>query len=331
MKKSVKNKKVLVTGAAGFIGSHLTEMLLKQSARVTVLVRYTSSASIGWLEYLPRPLKNKLTIIHGDVRDPDICKRAIKGNDYIFHLAAQIAIPYSYIAPRDFLSVNALGTANMLQAARERTVKKFLQVSTSEVYGTAQYAPIDEKHPQVAQSPYSASKIAADKMTESFHLSFGLPTVTIRPFNCYGPRQSARAIIPTIILQALRGRTIRLGNIASSRDMNFVHDIAGGMIEACFSNKTNGRTLNLATGKDYYIEEMVKIIGEILGKRLIIKTEQRRRRPDKSEVWRLVGNSTLAENRFGYKPKYTIQAGLKKTVEFFQKYIDLYPREDYQL
>jgi len=331
MKKSVKNKKVLVTGAAGFIGSHLTQTLLKKSARVTALVRYTSTGSIGWLKYLPPSQKNSLTIIHGDIRDPDICMKAVKGNDFVFHLAAQIAIPYSYIAPRDFLAVNAMGTANMLQAARAENVKKMLQVSTSEVYGTAQYAPIDEKHPQVAQSPYSASKIAADKMAESFYLSFGLPTVTIRPFNCYGPRQSARAILPTIILQALRGRTVRLGNINSSRDMNFVHDIVGGMIEACFSSKTSGLTMNLATGKDYYIEEMVKIIGDILGKKLIIKTEQRRRRPLKSEVWRLVGDNSLAAKTFGYEPKYTIEAGLKKTVEFFEKHIDLYAKEDYQL
>ena len=331
MKNSFKNKKVLVTGAAGFIGSHLTEMLLKGGARVTALVRYTSSGRIGWLEYLPSSAKNGLNIIRGDVRDPDICQAAVRGNDYIFHLAAQIAIPYSYIAPRDFLAVNAVGTANLLQAARTEKVKKFLQVSTSEVYGTAQYTPIDEKHPQTAQSPYSASKIAADKMVQSFYHSFGLPVVTVRPFNCYGPRQSARAIIPTIILQALHGRTVKLGNINSSRDLNFVSDITAGMIDACFAKNTDGITMNLASGRDYPIRELVKIIGDIMNKRVIIKTEKRRVRPASSEVWRLVGDSTLANKTIGYKSTYTIQAGLKKTVEFFEKNIDSYAGEDYQL
>ncbi|PKK83081.1 MAG: NAD-dependent dehydratase [candidate division Zixibacteria bacterium HGW-Zixibacteria-1] len=331
MKKSVKNKKVLVTGAAGFIGSHLTEMLLKGGARVTALVRYTSSGQIGWLEYLPPSAKDRLSIIHGDIRDPDICEAAVKGNDYIFNLAAQIAIPYSYIAPRDFLAVNAVGTANMLQAARAEEVKKILQVSTSEVYGTAQYAPIDERHPQVAQSPYSASKIAADKTAQSFYHSFGLPVVTVRPFNCYGPRQSARAIIPTIILQALRGRVIRLGNVESSRDLNFVTDIAAGMIDACLNENTSGMTMNLASGEDHPIAELVDIIGGIINKRLSIKTEKRRKRPASSEVWRLVGDSTLAKETIGYKSTVTMQAGLKKTIEFFEKHIDMYAKEDYQL
>ncbi|MEW5925360.1 MAG: SDR family NAD(P)-dependent oxidoreductase [Candidatus Zixiibacteriota bacterium] len=330
MKNSFKNKKVLVTGAAGFIGSHLTEMLLKGGAHVTALVRYTSSGRSGWLEYLPPLAKSRLNIIHGDVRDPDLCQAAVKGNDYIFHLAAQVAIPYSYIAPRDFLAVNAVGTANMLQAARAEKVKKFLQVSTSEVYGTAQYTPIDEKHPQVAQSPYAASKIAADKMVQSFYHSFGMPVVTVRPFNCYGPRQSARAVIPTIILQALHGKTIKLGNINSSRDLNFVSDIASGMINACFTEKTAGMTMNLASGRDYPIRELVNIIGDILSKKLLIKTEKRRVRPMSSEVWRLVGNSALANKMIGYKSTHSIQVGLKKTVEFFEKHIDMYAKEDYQ-
>jgi len=331
MMVSIKNKKVLVTGAGGFIGSHLTELLLKKSARVTALVRYTSSGRTGWLEHLPPSAQKKIRIIHGDIRDPDICQQAVRGNDYIFHLAAQIAIPYSYIAPRDFLAVNAMGTANMLQAARAENVKKFLQVSTSEVYGTAQYIPIDENHPQVAQSPYSASKIAADKIAQSFYLSYGLPVVTVRPFNCFGPRQSARAIIPTIILQALRKKTIKLGNIKTSRDMNFVMDTAGGMIDACLCRETSGMTVNLATGKDYSIEEIVAFVGEILGKKLIIKTEKRRKRPAKSEVRRLIGDCSLAADIFGYKSRHSIQTGLSKTIRFFEKHIDMYASEDYQL
>ncbi|MCX6829465.1 MAG: SDR family NAD(P)-dependent oxidoreductase [candidate division Zixibacteria bacterium] len=327
----VNSKKVLVTGAGGFIGSHLVETLLKQKAEITALVRYTSSGKAGWLEYLPEKAKKSLHIIYGDIRDPDICRKAVEGNEYIFHLAAQIAIPYSYIAPRDFLTVNALGTSNMLAAARQAKIKKFLHVSTSEVYGSAQYVPIDEKHPQVAQSPYSASKIAADKMVESFHLSFGLPTVTIRPFNCYGPRQSGRAIIPTIILQALHGNVIRLGNITTRRDMNYVTDIVDGMIAACFTKATTGKTVNLATGRDYSIEEIVALVGQIMGKKLSIKSERRRIRPDKSEVLRLQGDNHLARKLFRYKPKFQIKNGLIDTIAFYETNRALYKKEDYQL
>ena len=329
--KSVHKKKILVTGAGGFIGSHLAEALLESGAEVTALVRYTSAGRAGWLEYFPANLKSRLHIILGDIRDPDICHQAIRGNDYVFHLAAQIAIPYSYVAPRDFLAVNALGSANMLSAARDAKVKQFLQVSTSEVYGTAQYVPINEIHPQVAQSPYSASKIAADKIAQSFCLSFGMPVVTVRPFNCYGPRQSARAIIPTIILQALRGRTVKLGNIRTRRDINYVADIVGGMIAACFSRKATGMTLNLASGKDYAIEEIVELIAALLGKRIIIKTERRRIRPIKSEVQRLVGDSGLARKIIGYRPEYGIKTGLRQTIEFYEKNMNLYSNEDYQL
>ncbi|MBN2227611.1 MAG: GDP-mannose 4,6-dehydratase [candidate division Zixibacteria bacterium] len=322
---------ILITGAGGFIGSHLAERLLRDGARVTALVRYTSSGTIGWLTTVPPARHKGLRIIHGDIRDPDICADAVKGNRIVFHLAAQIAIPYSYIAPRDFVAVNALGTANMLQAARSEGVKKFVQVSTSEVYGTAQYVPIDENHPQVAQSPYSASKIAADKMAESFYRSFGLPVVIVRPFNTYGPRQSARAVIPTIIIQALRGRIIRLGNIDTSRDLNYVEDTVAGMIAAARSEKTTGRTANIATGNDFTIEELVGFVSEILGKKLSIKTERRRVRPSKSEVRRLQGDASLAHELFGYAPKHTIMAGLKKTIRFFEKHLDSYAKEDYQL
>jgi dTDP-glucose 4,6-dehydratase len=328
---SAANKKILVTGGGGFIGSFLIERLLKQGAAVTALIRYTSSARIGWLEFLPQKLKTRLTIVYGDIRDPDVCLQAVGRNEYIFHLAAQIAIPYSYIAPRDFLNVNAIGTANLLQAARANKIRKFLQVSTSEVYGTAQYTPIDEKHPQVAQSPYAASKIAADKTAESFYRSFGLPVVTVRPFNCYGPRQSPRAILPTIILQAREGRTIKLGNIETRRDMNFVIDTVEGMIAAGFEPKTVGQTLNLAYGRDYSINEMVGLVSDILGKKLVIKTEKRRRRPKKSEVQRLIGDSRKAEKLIDFRPKFDIIKGLKRTIRFFERNIDLYKKEDYQL
>lgn len=327
---SIKGRKVLITGAGGFIGSHLTEKLLKSDVRVTALIRYTSSGKTGWLNYLAPGLRKRLKLVYGDIRDPDICGEAVKGNDYLFHLAAQIAIPYSYIAPRDFLMVNGPGTANMLQAAREFNIRKFVHVSTSEVYGSAQYVPIDERHPQVAQSPYSASKIAADKIAQSFHLSFNLPVVTVRPFNCFGPRQSARAIVPTIILQALQGRMIKLGNIHTRRDMNYVADIVDGMIAACFSDRTAGLTLNLATGRDFSIEEIVGMVGDILGKSLTVKAEKRRIRPKKSEVQRLVGDSRLAARTMGYKPRHTITAGLTKTIQFYRKNMEMFRREDYQ-
>jgi NAD dependent epimerase/dehydratase len=329
--ESLKGKKVLVTGASGFIGSHLTEKLAALGARVSALVRYTSGGRSGWLDYLPAGIRRKLTVIQGDIRDPDICQRAVGDNQYIFHLAAQIAIPYSYIAPRDFISVNVVGTANLLQAARSAKIRRLVQVSTSEVYGTAQYVPIDENHPQVAQSPYSASKIAADKIAQAYYRSFDLPVVTVRPFNCYGPRQSARAVIPTIIIQALKGRIIRLGNVKARRDMNYVADIADGMIRACFNDKTLGQTMNLATGKDFAVEDIVGIIGDILGKKLTIKVDKKRIRPRKSEVERLVGNCRFAERIIGYKPKYNIKDGLTRTVRFFEKYVGLYPSEDYQL
>jgi NAD dependent epimerase/dehydratase len=325
----IKDKKILVTGGAGFIGSHLVEELVRQEAIVTVLARYTSSGRAGWLEYFPD--RDKLSIIFGDIRDPDICQTAVDRNDYIFHLAAQIAIPYSYIAPRDFLTVNAIGTANILQAARQQKVEKILHVSTSEAYGTAQYVPIDESHPQVAQSPYAASKVAADKMAESFFHSFGMPIVTVRPFNCYGPRQSARAVIPTIILQALKGNIIKLGNIDTRRDMNYVADIASGMIKAAFTAKTDGKVFNLATGNDYSIKEIVNMMADILGRNLKIKADRKRVRPDNSEVRRLQGDRKLAKKLIGYKPQYQLREGLIKTIEFFERNMDLYKKEEYQL
>ncbi len=329
--KSIRGKKILITGAGGFIGSHLTKLLLGKGADVTAFVRYTSHAGTGSLESMPARISKNLKLVYGDIRDPDICQEAVKGKEYIIHLAAQIAIAFSYTAPRDFLTVNAIGTANLLQAAKSVGVKRFVNVSTSEVYGSAQYIPIDEKHPQVAQSPYAASKIAADKLAQSFYYSFNFPVVTVRPFNCYGPGQSARAIIPTIILQALRGRTVNLGNIKPRRDFNYVADIAEGLTAACFKPGLNGLTLNLASGKDYSIEETSAIIGDILGRKLIIKIDPRRKRPIKSEVNRLIGNYSLAKNMIGYEPRHTLISGLKKTIRFFEKNIDRYRREDYQV
>jgi len=328
---SVKGKKIVVTGAAGFIGSHLTEKLLRENARVTALIRYTSDNRRGWLEHIPVNLINKLNTVFGDIRDPDICAEIVKGNDYIFHLAAQIAIPYSYIAPRDFLNVNTMGTANLLQTAKQIGIKKFLHISTSEVYGELEYAPIDENHPQTAHSPYAASKIGADRIAESFYHTFDLPVTIIRPFNCYGPRQSSRAVIPTIILQALKRKSVKLGNIYPHRDMNYVDDIVNGMIKACFSQQTTGMTLNLATGVDYSIKQMVEIVGDLMGKKLAIKSDQKRKRPKDSEVDRLIGDNTLAKQYLEYNPGNDLKTGLKKTIKFYEDNFDKYDREDYRL
>jgi len=328
---SLKGKKVLVTGAGGFIGSHLTEKLLRAKAEVTAFLRYTSSGNMGQLRFLPLRLRKNIHLIYGDIRNQEDCLRAMEGVQYVFHLAAQIAIPYSYIAPGDFLMVNAIGTVNMLQTARRLKIKKYVQVSTSEVYGTAQYVPIDENHPKVAQSPYAASKIAADGVAESFYRSFDFPVVTVRPFNTYGPRQSARAVIPAIILQGLKGRIVNLGNTETRRDLNYVDDIANGMMLGCFNKNTVGMTLNLASGKDYSIAEIVGFTGDILGKKLLVKRDKRRVRPKSSEVDRLVGDSGLAEKVMQYLPANDMLSGLEKTIRFFEENIDLYDREDYQI
>jgi len=326
-----QGKKILVTGAGGFIGSHLTELLLDSGAEVTAFIRYTSTGSIGHLEELDPAARRRLNVVFGDIRNRDDVNRAVSGNDIVVHLAAQIAIPYSYISPGDFLNVNAAGTLNVLMAARDTSVKRVVHLSTSEVYGSAQYTPIDERHPLAAQSPYAASKIAADKLAQSFHLSFGVPAVVARPFNTYGPRQSARAVIPTIILQALRGKNIRLGNTDSRRDLNFVGDTAAALAKIALSSKGAGNQYNIASGRDFAISELVDIIGDILGKQLTIKTDRRRVRPGGSEVTRLLGDGSQAEKTFGLRKRTGIKTGLEMTIAFFESNIGLFPKEDYQV
>lgn len=326
-----KGQKILVTGAGGFIGSHLTEYLIDSGAEVTAFVRYTSTGKAGFLDDLDENKRRKLKIVFGDIRDRDGGRRAVTGQDIIVHLAAQIAIPYSYIAPADFVSVNVNGTLNILSAAREAKVKRIVQLSTSEVYGSAQYVPIDEKHPLTAQSPYSASKIAADKLAESFCRSFGLPVVIARPFNTYGPRQSPRAVIPTIILQALQGKVIRLGNVDTRRDLNYVGDTAKALAGIALSKKGVGGQFNIATGKDYSIAEVVGMVGDILGKKLTIKTEPRRVRPKESEVDRLLGDGSLAQKTFGLGRPTDIKTGIKQTADYFESHIGSFPKEDYRL
>lgn len=324
-------KKILVTGAGGFIGSHLTEKLVRSGAEVTALVRYTSGGTAGFIDRFDQKLKSKINIIYGDIRNRDDVNRAMVKNEIVFHLAAQIAIPYSYLAPGDFLDVNAGGTLNVLTAARILKIKRIVLMSTSEVYGSARYIPIDENHPQVAQSPYSASKIAADKLAESFYLSFKTPVVIARAFNTYGPRQSARAVIPTIILQALRGKTVKLGNIETRRDLNFVEDTADALIKIGLSRKGAGEQFNICTGTDHSIADLVDLVGDILGKKLIIKTESRRIRPKDSEVDQLLGDGTKGEKLFGLGKKTNLKSGLTKTITWFEKQLETLKKEDYQL
>jgi len=286
----LKGKQVLVTGAGGFIGSHLTETLLEEGAKVRALVHYNSTGSWGMLE---GNRHSNLAVIAGDVCDPYFCQTLVKGSEIVFHLAALIAIPYSYAAPQSYFQTNTLGTINLLQAAREQKVARFIHTSTSEVYGTAQYVPIDEKHPLQGQSPYSASKIAADKAAESYFCSFGLPVTTVRPFNTYGPRQSARAFIPTVICQALspKSRVVKLGSLKPVRDLTFVKDTAAGYLVAAIHPKLVGETVNLGVGKGYSIGEVARLIIKIIGTDKKIVVDQQRVRPGKSEVWRLVSNN----------------------------------------
>lgn len=324
-------KDILVTGAAGFIGSHVAEQLLAAGHRVTAFIRYTSTGTAGFLESLDETLKPNLRCIAGDIRNRDDVCRAVSGSDTVIHLAAHIAIPYSYLAPDDFLLVNAGGTMNLLQAAREAGTSRIVLLSTSEVYGTARYTPIDENHPQVAQSPYSASKIAADKIGESFHRSFGLPVVIARPFNTYGPRQSARAVIPTIILQALRGNTVKLGNVDTRRDLNFVKDTAAALNKIALSKKGVGEQVNICSGIDYSIADIVARVADRLGKKLTIKTDRRRVRPKKSEVSQLLGDGSKAEKLFGLPKKTTIEEGLRQTIAYYEARLENIKQEDYQL
>jgi NAD dependent epimerase/dehydratase len=329
--KNIRSRKVLVTGAGGFIGSHLTELLVRSGADVTAFVRYTSTGTAGHLDRSAPEIQSRLKLIHGDIRNHDDVVRAATGADIILHLAAQIAIPYSYLSPGDFINVNTLGSLHVLSAARELKATRVIIVSTSEVYGSAQYLPIDEKHPLVAQSPYAASKIAAEKVAESFCRSFDVPVVIVRPFNAYGPRQSARAIIPTIILQALRGNTIRLGNSDTRRDFNFVEDTAHALATIAVSQKGIGGVFNVATGADQTVDEIVALVGKILGKRLTVKTERRRVRPKDSEVRHLRGDGSSADRLFRLGRRTSLRAGLEKTVAYYHDHLNEFRTEDYQL
>lgn len=308
----------LITGADGFIGSHLTELLLENNYKVRALSHYNSFNHWGWLEDIPA--HSNLQVVTGDVRDPHFCKHIIKDVDIVFHLAALIAIPYSYHAPGSYVDTNVKGTLNICQAAKEAGSIRVINTSTSEVYGTAKYVPIDEKHPRQPQSPYSASKIGADAMAMSFYNAFELPVTTVRPFNTYGPRQSARAIIPTIITQIASGiKEIKLGDLTPTRDFNYVKDTAQGFLAIAQSSKTIGKEINIASNKEISIADTLHLIKEIMQSDVQFITEEERLRPANSEVFRLWGENKLIQEHTGWKQEFTLEEGLRETIEWFTK------------
>ena len=317
-------KKVLVTGAGGFIGSHVTERLVHAGAQVRALVHYNSRNDWGMLELLPEELLNHIEVFPGDLTDPILVNRAVAGCQVVFHLGALIAIPYSYQAPRQFVDTNVVGTLNVLQACLDAEVDKVVHTSTSETYGSARYSPMDEAHPLQGQSPYAASKIAADKLAESFYCSFGLPVATIRPFNTFGPRQSARAIIPTIISQALAGRTIKLGLLSPVRDFTFVADTGLAFMKIAESEESVGQVFNIGTGCGVTIGELAKTIIKLFDEGKLIVTDQERLRPTKSEVTRLICDSTKARTILRWEPQYTLEQGLRHTVEYIRSQLTRY-------
>ena len=325
-------KKVLVTGADGFIGSHLTELLLEKGFDVRAFVYYNSFGTWGWIDTFPEETKKEIEVFTGDIRDPNGVREALKGVDTVFHLAALIAIPFSYYSPDSYVDTNIKGTLNVLQAARDMGTKRVLITSTSEVYGTAQYVPIDEKHPYQGQSPYSATKIGADRLAESFYRSFELPVSIVRPFNTYGPRQSARAVIPTVISQLLAGKEeIKLGSLTPTRDFNFVKDTVNGFYEIAKSENTIGEEINIATKQEISIGELAKeIISQINpGARIIC--DEKRLRPEKSEVNRLLGDNTKIKELTSWEPKYTFHEGIQETISWIRENLDRYKTDIYNM
>jgi len=327
-----KSKKALVTGSAGFIGSHLTEELVRLGADVRAMVHYNSNSYWGNLELVPAETRKRLDIVAGDARDPFFVRKAVKGCDVVFHLAALIAIPYSYVAPREFVDTNVNGTLNVMQACLEENVSKVVHTSTSEVYGTARYVPIDEEHPLQGQSPYSASKIGADMIAESYHKSFGLPVATLRPFNTFGPRQSARAVIPAIISQALSGkRKLELGSLDPIRDFTYVKDTAAAFIKVAESEKTTGIVVNSGTGEGRRIGEVVDLVGELTGIKLDPLLKKERVRPEKSEVMRLVCSNKRIKELAGWTPKHQFKEGLEETIGFVKTNLHRYKTDIYNI
>ena len=312
-------RRVLVTGATGFIGSHLTETLVRSGARVRALDLYNPNSDWGNLQFLPSDILEAVDVVLSDVRDPFAARAAVKGCDVVFHLAALIGIPYSYTAPQSYIETNVIGTLNILEACRVEGVERIVHTSTSEAYGTACYTPIDEDHPLQAQSPYAASKIAADKLAESYFLSFDLPVAVIRPFNTYGPRQSARAIIPTVISQGLHSSVLSLGNLSPTRDLNYVEDTVRGFMAVAASDPAIGKVVNVGYGEDISIGELVELIGKVMGVSFDIKTDTARIRPENSEVMRLKACNKRALDICGWQPFFELREGIERTVEFMKQ------------
>ncbi|MGC8643954.1 MAG: GDP-mannose 4,6-dehydratase [Isosphaeraceae bacterium] len=323
-------KAVLVTGAAGFIGSHLTERLVRDGHRVRAFVRYNGRDDRGHLDDLPDEVRSEIEVHRGDLKDPEAVRKAVADRAWVFHLGALIAIPYSYENPHDVVQTNVMGTAHVLDACRASSVlERVVLTSTSEVYGTAEYVPIDEKHPLRGQSPYAATKIGADALGESYHRAFGLPVTILRPFNTFGPRQSARAIIPTIISQALARPVVKLGRLDPRRDLNYVKDTVSGFVAIAACDAALGRAVNIGRGDDISIGELVERIGKILGRTIEVRTQSERVRPAASEVERLLAGTALAQSLFGWKPLYTLDQGLEETVDWVRSHLDRFRPDGY--
>ena len=317
-------RKVLVTGAGGFIGSHLVETLVTADAQVRGFVRYNSRGDAGLLRLLPPDLLSQVEVIAGDLRDEDAIRKAVQGCQTVFHLGALISIPYSYYHPVEVASTNMMGTLNLLLACRDLGVERLVHTSTSEVYGTAQIIPINEEHPLQGQSPYSASKIGADKLAESFSCAFGLPVITVRPFNTFGPRQSARAVIPTIITQALTLDTVSLGSLDTTRDFTYVSDTVSGFLHAARSEKGLGEVFNLGTGEEIRIGDLAEKVIRMVDRKVSIQVDSQRLRPQNSEVMRLISDNSRARKVIGWKPETSFEQGLENTIAWIRQHLDLY-------
>ncbi len=326
---NLSGKNALVTGAGGFIASHLVERLVKEGTNVSAFVRYNSRSDFGMIEQISEKAKDAITMIQGDLKDSDALIDAMDGTDVVFHLGAMIAIPYSYIHPREAVDCNVIGTLNVLQAARRNDVSKVVHTSTSEVFGTAQYVPIDEKHPIAPQSPYAASKAGADYLARTFFLSYGLPVATLRPFNTYGPRQSARAVIPTIISQALTMDHISLGKLSPTRDLTFVKDTVDGFVKMAESEKSAGETINIGSNQEISIGDLTNKILGLMGLEKEVRTDEERMRPENSEVNRLRVDNTLAKEKIGWEPRTSLSQGLQETIEWMRENIHLFKPSRY--
>ena len=326
------DNRILVTGAAGFIGSHLVENLAAEGRQVRAMIHYNFQNNWGWLETLPPRLLENIEVFPADICDPFAVRKAVQGCDTVFHLASLIAIPYSYLAPASYVDTNVKGTLSVLQACLDEGVDRVVHTSTSETYGSAQYVPIDEDHPLVGQSPYSASKIAADKLAESYHLSFDLPVATIRPFNTFGPRQSARAVIPTIITQALTGaESIRLGALHPVRDLNYVKDTVAGFLAVARAEGAIGTVTNVGRGEGISVGELAELILELCGSDARIESQAERLRPDKSEVQRLICGNQKARDLLGWQPQHSLRQGLEETVEWMRANLERYKPDLYNV